>query len=84
LRTYRKIDNRYLVGDAVEDLLLIDISGEVPTSELLCRHNTSWIAQHTHPHPTFSWSSDKILFASDEGKLGQSRLYLVETEGRLK
>lgn len=81
---HASLDNRYLVGDAVEDLLLLDISGEVPTSELLCRHNTSWIAQHTHPHPTFSWSNDKILFASDEGKLGQSRLYLIETEGLLK
>ena len=81
---HASIDNRFLVGDAVEDLLLLDISGEVPTATCLAQHNTSWIAQHTHPHPTFSWSNDKILYASDEGKLGQSQLYLVETEGQLK
>ena len=77
-------DNRFLVGDAVEDLLLIDVSTDTPTAKHLSTHNTSWIAQHTHPHPTFSWSNDKILYASDEGKLGQSQLFLIETEGLLK
>ena len=70
-------DNTLLVGDAVEDIVLMDIHTDTPSYTILCEHNTSWVAQHTHPHPTFSWSCDKILFASDRDKQGESQLYYV-------
>ena len=74
-------DNTLLVGDAVEDIVLMNISTDHPTYEILCEHNTSWVAQLTHPHPCFSWSCDKILFASDRDKQGESQLYCVDTNG---
>jgi len=58
-------DNTLLVGDDVEDLVLVDISGDKAKLSVLCHHGTSWYGQKTHCHPTFSWDSSKILYASD-------------------
>jgi len=69
-------DNTILVGDDVDDLVLIDISGEKPTLEVLCHHQTSWHTQSAHCHPTWSWDGSQILYASDHG--GNVNLYLVE------
>ena len=69
-------DSTLLVGDDVDDLVLIDISGEKPTLEVLCNHKTSWHTQSSHCHPTWSWDGRRILFASDYG--GKINLYLVE------
>ena len=70
-------DNTILVGDAVEDIMLINISGEEATQEILCEHNTSWRWQDTHCHPCWSWSNDKILLRKQEthpiGHLGVGR-----------
>lgn len=74
-------DNTLLVGDAVNDLVLMDISKENPTMEILCEHNTSWLSHNVHCHPTWSWSNDKILFASDRDKLGCAQLYMVNMKG---
>ncbi|MFJ5715835.1 oligogalacturonate lyase family protein [Neobacillus sp. NPDC093127] len=73
-------DNTLLVGDEVEDLVLIDIKGEKATIETLCTHSTSWNTQQTHCHPTFSWNNEKILFASD--KDGTTNLYLIELKNK--
>lgn len=69
-------ENTLLVGDEVDDLVLIDISGETATIQTLCTHNTSWNTHQTHCHPTFSWSNDKVLFTSD--REGVCNIYLVE------
>ena len=69
-------DNTVLVGDDVDDLVLIDISGEKATIEVLCSHKTSWHTQTAHCHPTWSWDGSRILYASDLG--GRVNLYLVE------
>lgn len=68
-------DNTVLVGDEVDDLVLIDIKDDKPKLQTLCTHNTSWYTQRTHCHPTFSWGGDKILFASDRD--GNCNLYIV-------
>ena len=65
-----------LVGDDVDDLVLIDISGEEARLEVLCNHKTSWHTQTSHCHPTWSWDGRRILYASDRG--GRVNLYLVE------
>ncbi len=69
-------DHTVLVGDDVDNLVLIDISGETARLQVLCRHGTSWHTQSAHCHPTWSWDGRRILFASDAG--GRVNLYLVE------
>jgi oligogalacturonide lyase len=69
-------NNTLLVGDEVDDLVLIDISQGKAILKKLCHHGTSWYNNVSHCHPTFNWEADRILFTSDrEGKLN---LYLVE------
>jgi oligogalacturonide lyase len=69
-------DNTVLVGDDVDDLVLIGISGDEAKLEVLCNHKTSWHTQSSHCHPTWSWDGRRILYASDHG--GRVNLYLVE------
>lgn len=70
-------DATLLVGDDVDDLVLIDISGDEARLETLVRnHGTSWHTQSSHCHPTWSWDGAHILYASDRG--GRVNLYLVE------
>jgi len=69
-------DNTVLVGDDVDDLVLIDVSGTEARLSVLCTHGTSWHTQSSHCHPTWSWDGGRILYASDRG--GRVNLYLVE------
>ena len=69
-------DNTLLVGDDVDDLVLIDISGEKAILTTLCNHKTSWHTQSSHCHPTWDWDGSRILYASDHG--GKVQLYLLE------
>jgi oligogalacturonide lyase len=69
-------DNTVLVGDDVDDLVLIDISGREAKLQVLCLHKTSWHTQSSHCHPTWSWDGSRILYASDNG--GYVNLYLVQ------
>lgn len=75
---HANIDNSLLVADAVEDLVLIDISTDIAELQTLCEHNTSWRWQDVHCHPCWSWSNDKILFASDYEKEGFTQLYMIK------
>jgi oligogalacturonide lyase len=68
-------DNTILVGDDVDDLVLIDISGQEARLQVLCNHRTSWHTQSAHCHPTWSWDGSRILYASDYG--GKVNLYMV-------
>jgi oligogalacturonide lyase len=68
--------NTLLVGDDVDDLVLVDISGEKATLQTLCYHGTSWHTQSAHCHPTWSWDGRRILYASDRG--GRINLYLLD------
>lgn len=69
-------DKTLLVGDDVDDLVLIDISGKEAKLQVLCQHKTSWHTQSAHCHPTWSWDGKRILYASDVS--GRVNLYLVE------
>ncbi len=68
-------DNSVLVGDDVDQLVLIDISGEKAMLKPLCSHGTSWHTQASHCHPTWSWDGSRILYASDKG--GKVNLYMT-------
>jgi oligogalacturonide lyase len=69
-------DSSVLVGDDVDDLVLIDISGEKATLQVLATHKTSWHTQSSHCHPTWDWDGRRILYASDHG--GRVQLYLMD------
>lgn len=69
-------DNSVLVGDDVDDLVLIDIAGEEAQLTTLAHHKTSWHTQSSHCHPTWSWDGSRILYASDHG--GRVQIYLIE------
>jgi oligogalacturonide lyase len=69
-------DHTVLVGDDVDDLVLIDISGAKATHQVLCHHKTSWHTQSSHCHPTWDWDGSRILYASDHG--GRVQLYLLD------
>lgn len=70
-------DNSILVGDDVDDLVLISIAGEqAELTKLVTNHGTSWHTQSSHCHPTWSWDGSRILYASDRG--GRVNLYLVD------
>lgn len=69
-------DNSLLVGDDVDALVLIDISGQEATQQVLCGHKTSWHTQSSHCHPTWDWDGSRILYASDQG--GRVQLYLLD------
>jgi hypothetical protein len=69
-------DNTLLVGDDIDDLVLVDISGAQATVQTLCTHKTSWHTQSSHCHPTWSWDGKRILYASDEA--GRVNLFLIE------
>ena len=34
----------------------------------LCKHETDWLGQDSHPHPIYSHLGDKIFFSSRKGK----------------
>ena len=68
-------DKTALVGDDVDDLVLIDIAAKEAKLKVLCHHKTSWHTQSAHCHPTWSWDGKQILYASDYG--GHVNLYLV-------
>lgn len=88
---YRKIDmpfycNHYFanadmslfVGDAVEDIVLIKPETEgVAKIRVLAHHNTTWLYQRSHCHPTFSWDGKKLLYAADTDQW-HGNLFLVE------
>ncbi|TVY07069.1 oligogalacturonate lyase family protein [Paenibacillus cremeus] len=70
-------DNSLLVGDNVDDLVLIDLTAEKPEPVTLCTHRTSWYDNRRHAHPTFSWNGEQILYASDREQ-SKNNLYLVD------
>ncbi|MDR0929871.1 MAG: oligogalacturonate lyase family protein [Oscillospiraceae bacterium] len=69
-------DHSLLVGDAVRDLSLIDLTQSPAALTPLCHHGTSWHGQETHCHPTFSWDGKQVLFASDQ--TGKVQVYCVD------
>jgi len=60
-------DNTLFAGDEVENLVVIrPVEGEgKPEITVLASHNTTWLYQRSHCHPTFSWDGKMILYAAD-------------------
>ncbi len=68
--------NTMLVGDEVDDLVLVDLADDKAEPTVLLNHATSWNGHNTHCHPTWGWNDKKILYTSDRD--GRSNLYIVE------
>ncbi len=68
--------NTMLVGDDVDNLVLVDLLSPRPQVQNLVHHGTSWHTQSAHCHPTWDWDTSRILYASDTG--GKINIYLVE------
>ena len=71
-------DNSILVGDDVDDLVLISIAKEKAEMKTLCFHGTSWYEQSAHCHPTFCWEGRYVLWTSDFN--GRHNIYMIDTE----
>lgn len=93
---YRKIDMPYycnhyfangdlslFVGDAVEDIVLIqpDEDGETKV-KVLANHNTTWLYQRSHCHPTFSWDGKKLLYAADTDEW-HDNIFMVDVPDKI-
>jgi hypothetical protein len=55
----------------------IDVNWEVATAEWtpLCRHDSSWDSQDSHPHPIFDHAAEYVYFTSDRD--GKRAVYRV-------
>jgi len=42
----------------------------------LCRHDTSWRTQNSHPHPALSPDDRWVVFTSDRG--GKCQVYMAQ------
>lgn len=51
-------------------------TNKIKESKVLFRHNSSWGAQPTHPHPHFSPDGKYVLFSTD--RTGSPQVYTVE------
>lgn len=66
------------VGDGVDDIVLIQMKEDgTPGLRVLANHHTTWLYQHSHCHPTFSWDGKKILYAADTDE-AHCNLFLIE------
>lgn len=59
--------------DGQSFMCLIRHEGERAIVQPLCRHDTSWKTQHSHPHPVFSPDDRWVYFNSDRG--GRTNVY---------
>ena len=82
-------DETLLVGDTchlpdVENprgmMSLVRHEGERAVMQPLCRHDTSWLTQHSHPHPVFTPDGEHVLFNSD--REGNSNVYMTRAAWR--
>jgi len=59
-------------------LVLVRLVGDRSVITPLCRHDSSWKAQGSHPHPVF-WPDDRwVVFSSDRG--GRCNVYRAEVK----
>jgi len=58
---------------------LIRYQDERATVTALCRHDTSWLTQHSHPHPVFSPDDRFVYFNSNRG--GRCNIYRAPASG---
>lgn len=80
---FANADLSMFVGDAVEDILLIQPSEDGSVKrKVLANHNTTWHYQRSHCHPTFSWDGKKLLYAADTDAWNDN-LFLVDVPEKI-
>lgn len=68
------------LADGRSFMCLVRHEGERATKQPLCRHDTSWKTQHSHPHPVFAVDGARVVFNSDRG--GRSNVYRAPADWR--
>jgi len=66
------------LADGRHFMCLVRHEGERAVKQPLCRHDTSWQTQHSHPHPVFTLDGKHVVFNSDRG--GRSNVYQAPAE----
>lgn len=66
------------VPDGWNIMCLVKHEGERAIMQPLCRHDTSWKSQHSHPHPVFTLDGTRVVFNSD--REGNSNIYMVAAQ----
>ncbi|MGF7400575.1 oligogalacturonate lyase family protein [Thermoanaerobacterium thermosaccharolyticum] len=64
--------------DARNFMILIKYEDNQAKQKLLCRHNTSWKYQYSHPHPIFTNDDRYVIFGSDRD--GYNNIYMVPVQ----
>jgi oligogalacturonide lyase len=64
--------------DARSFMILIKYENNQAKQKLLCRHNTSWKYQYSHPHPIFTNDDRYVIFGSDRD--GYNNIYMVPVQ----
>jgi oligogalacturonide lyase len=70
---------REAFGEGRNFIGLIRYQDERATMTALCRHDASWLTQHSHPHPVFSPDDRFVYFNSDRG--GRCNVYRAPAAG---
>jgi len=66
------------IEDARKYMTLIKYEDNEAKQKLLCRHDTSWKYQHSHPHPIFTNDDKHVIFGSDRG--GLNNVYMAPAQ----
>ncbi|SFL58433.1 Oligogalacturonate lyase [Paenibacillus sp. 1_12] len=59
-------------------IALLKYEGESVQVGLLCKHETSWRTQVSHPHPIFTRDDQYVIFSSDRG--GKANVYMARVD----
>jgi len=76
--TFGVADGAYIsedFGDAENVMSLVKYEKGVAKQRILCRHDTSWKTQPSHPHPIFTPDDRYVIFGSD--RLGNNNIYMA-------
>ncbi len=68
------ISPNFKEGSSFISLIKYNKEGTV-SLKLLCRHDTSWLTQRSHPHPIFTPNDEYVIFTSDKG--GRCNIYMA-------
>lgn len=83
--TYGIADGAYMINgpkDGGRYMAMVKYEDGLAKQQILCVHDTSWLTQHSHPHPIFTPDDQAVIFGTDRGGLSNVHMcYLPEFKG---
>lgn len=83
--TYGIADGAYMIDgpkDGGRYMAMVKYEDGLAKQQILCVHDTSWLTQHSHPHPIFTPDDQAVIFGTDRGGLSNVHMcYLPEFKG---